>query len=125
MKDINKTEKMEYLNTKIYITKGDHDLKTGEFYDVVNGKILLRNSSFIDMIPYNTTFKSDFDLKFYFMDYEKRKKIGEFLGVEPLGWSQEGIEYIDINFLVKILKDFIHEPTKSNEIILQQIFNKL
>lgn len=128
-KDINKTDKLESLNTKIYITNGDYVFKTGEFYEVVNGKIvidsLVSNSTIKDKIPYQLSFTSDFELEFYFMPYEKRERIGKMLNIEPIGWSHEGIEYIDINFLAKLLKDFINEPNKGDEIFLKQIFNKL
>ena len=110
MIDINKSEKMDFLNTKIYVTKGDFEIKTGQFYDVVNGKILLEPlSPILDYkykIPTQTTLKNDFDLEFYFMPYEKRKRIAAMMNIEPLGWSHEGIEYIDIHYLFKVLKDF-------------------
>ncbi|MBO7696089.1 MAG: hypothetical protein J6T10_25935 [Methanobrevibacter sp.] len=129
MIDINKSEKMDFLNTKIYVTKGDFEIKTGQFYDVVNGKILLEPlSPILDYkykIPTQTTLKNDFDLEFYFMPYEKRKRIAAMMNIEPLGWSHEGIEYIDIHYLFKVLKDFINDSSKADEIFLRQIFNKL
>lgn len=73
------------LNTKICITNGDDDFKTGQIYDVVNGKIKQRDGT---VLPFCHSFYSLDELKDYFSPRKERK-------LHTSGWGPK-IEFIEV-----------------------------
>lgn len=80
-------EKPSLLNTKICITEGDDEFKTGQIYKVVDGKIKQRDGA---IVPYDVSLHSIEELKDYFLPQAQRKLNGGH------GWSDHEIKFIEV-----------------------------
>ena len=82
--------KSKCLNTKICITRGDYNFKTGKVYKVIDGKIIDDSG---DKLPCDEIhlLKDIEDLKEYFAARKDRKRCEIFPH-----WSSEGIDFVEV-----------------------------
>lgn len=80
-------KKSSLLNTRICITDGDDVFKTGQIYDVVDGKIKQRNGM---IIPVGFELATIEELYDYFSPTERRKCHDGF------GWSNCEIKFVEV-----------------------------